>query len=539
MASGALVRLRYLQDRTGFVTGCVNAAGHRIADELGDVEDIRTHKANQRIAAFGQALARHSADQADTLDLPLTKVARFLHVERRYLEAAEIERRVVSLTIKLRGPEDRLTLQRQSDLAISLARYGRIREARDLLQHCAVTMERCFGPEDIDTLTIKHNLAIELWGVDQEAARKLALDVYRTRLRVLGPDHEHTLFSLHTLLSYHVVPSPYDDAVTAYQDLIARRTRLLGEDHTTTLTSILNYVQRLVRVGDPQAALSWARKVLERRIALYGPENGATFNARSSLLLVLSALPAPPTEEIRALTEDMQHYATAVTETAGLESLSTAGETIRRSGNPELAVAILRVAQRMAVATLDRSNGRALLVEHNLAAALAANGEPATAKAMFDELIPRMQSALGTEHRLTLRARRQQALLLARLGVPADALERQLALAATWQTQAGAASPEYAEALGDIATTYDLMLPTGQQSPLDGQKETVSLYCAMARTSAPVAIAALKIRAPSRCTARPLERAVSDRRCRSCRDQATPPCQLCVFSIMTAADSGW
>jgi hypothetical protein len=83
------------------------------------------------------------------------------------------------------------------------------------------------------------------------------------------------------------------------------------------------------------------------------------------------------------------------------------------------------------------------------------------------------------------------------------------------------------------------MLPTGQHKPLDRQNETVSAYCAIARTSAPVATDALKIRAPSTCTARPLDRAASERRRRSCSGQATPPCQLCVFSIMTAADSGW
>ena len=123
----------------------------------------------------------------------------------------------------------------------------------------------------------------------------------------------------------------------------------------------------------------------------------------------------------------------------------------------EAAVAVLRAAQKIAAATPSRSNRDALLVEHNLAAALAAQGDLVTAKATFDQLVPRMQTDLGPSHRLTLRARRQQALLLARLGSPAEALERQLTLAAEWQAQSGPASPEYAEALGDLAGTYDLL----------------------------------------------------------------------------------
>jgi tetratricopeptide (TPR) repeat protein len=256
------------------------------------------------------------------------------------------------------------------------------------------------------------------------------------------------------------VPPPYRDAVAAYEDLIARRTRLLGEDHTTTLTSMSNYTELLLRLGKPEAALPWARKAFQRRTALYGPDHSATLTARGRLLQTLSSLPAPPIQEIHELAEDMRRYAASAastTEPARLASLATAGEMLRRSGHPELAVEVLRGAQRIAAATLDPNDSSALLIEHNLAAALVAQGEPATAKATFDELVPRMQTALGPDHRLTLRARRQQALLLARLGSPAEALGPQLTLATEWQAQCGPASPEYAEALGDIAASYDLL----------------------------------------------------------------------------------
>jgi tetratricopeptide (TPR) repeat protein len=452
--------LRYLQDRAGFVAGCVLAAGRRIAQELGDMEDIRTHKASQRIAAFGQVLAEHSADLGGDHTVgvgALRSIGRFLHVEHRYREAAEIERRAAAEALQTLGPQDRITLAAQGDLGISLAHSGRNTEALDLLQHCAETLERCFGPEDIDTLTIKHNLAGQLQPVDLQAARKLRLEVYETRLRVLGPDHEHTLFSLHTLLSHNVVPPPHRDSVAAYEDLIARRTRLQGEDHTTTLTSMSNYTERLLTLGKPEAALPWARKAFERRSALYGPDHDVTLTARGRLLETLSALPAPPAQEIRQLAEEMQRYAASAVSFADPGRLATAGETLRRSGHPELAVEVLRGAQKSAAATLDPNDRNALLIEHNLAAALAAQGEPATAKAAFDELVPRIQNALGPDHRLTLRARRQQALLLAALGSPAGALEPQLTLASTWQAQCGTASPEYSEALGDIAATYDLL----------------------------------------------------------------------------------
>ena len=191
--------------------------------------------------------------------------------------------------------------------------------------------------------------------------------------------------------------------------------------------------------------------------ALYGHDHAAAMTAQCRRLRVLSSLPTPPTEEIDALAREIERYAASTLENAPVDALAAAGNALRQSGHPELAVNILRAAQRILVAIRDPDDVKVLLVEHNLAAAVAAQGEPAAAKTTFDELIPRMESALGTEHRLTLRARRQQALLLAGLGAPAEALKRQLTLADTWRTRCGEDSPEYAEALGDIAATYEVL----------------------------------------------------------------------------------
>ena len=80
-----------------------------------------------------------------------------------------------------------------------------------------------FGADDIDTLTVKHNLAIRIFASDSARAGELSQQVYQARVRLLGLDHPHTLVSLHTLLSMDVVPDPYTDPIEAYKDLIERR----------------------------------------------------------------------------------------------------------------------------------------------------------------------------------------------------------------------------------------------------------------------------------------------------------------------------
>jgi hypothetical protein len=106
---------------------------------------------------------------------------------------------------------------------------------------------------------------------------------------------------------------------------------------------------------------------------------------------------------------------------------------------------------------LPANDSAALLAEHNRAALIGAAGAPAKARAIFDDLVPRMIHALGPQHRLTLRARRQQLIMLARGGAAQEAIPGQQDLAEYWRKHAGEHSAFYAEALGDLAESFGLL----------------------------------------------------------------------------------
>ena len=75
--------------------------------------------------------------------------------------------------------------------------------------------------------------------------------------------------------------------------------------------------------------------------------------------------------------------------------------------------------------------------------------------------------------------------------------------------------------------------PSGQPSPFEKQIVTVSAWPAIADGSTPLATAALKSRAPSRCRLRSSSRQVSAIASTSASGQTRPPAALCVFSIAT------
>jgi hypothetical protein len=455
---------------------CADAAAREVAVALGDADDISAHVDRRPLADFGQELAlspRHAAGGAHEL-LLLRTLGRFMHVEARYTEALALERRAVALAGERFDDDPRGALTAQLNLGLTLHHAG-APGAEEVVRTALDRLEGLYGSDDIDVLTAKHNLAG--WSRANEAeARELGLQVFEARRRLLGADHPHTLFSLHSLLAFDVLPDPYEDFEAAYEDLIARRTAVLGPDHTATLTSTSNFVERLVRLGKPAAALPLGRRLVERRAALYGADHVATLLAKSRLVIALSALPDPPLDELETLARDLettlasfpgpaQDFARAV------DAVSTAGVALPRCGQAGLAVPLLEHALPTVVERLGPDDRRTLVLEHNLAAALAVRGDLEDARGRFEDLSERMRQLLGPDDRLVLRAERQQALVAARLGLLSKALDEQLRLAGLWEERAGSESPEVAEALGDVADTLDLCGETARARDYRARQE--------------------------------------------------------------------
>lgn len=436
---------------------CGASAEYFALNALGDVEDIGTHGAVQRIARFAEGLALSASHGGGGIyEVPLLRsLGRFMHVEERYDEAIALERRGAALAAELSEEDPRTALAAQLNLALSLHHAGSP-DAKALVHDAIGQLEARFGADDLDVLTAKHNLAG--WSTDSEA-KTLGKQVYDARRRLLGDNHPHTLFSLHSLLTQELVPERYTDSVAAYEDLIARRSTTLGADHTTTLTSIAMFVTHLTSLGRGSDAVPLARRLAERRAALYGPDHPRTLAAKGNLMMALASLDEAPHEEIGALAHELGAFIGDVSATphGDLESvisnLSNVSVFLQKSGAADVAVRLLEAARPRVVAYLGPSAPMTLLFEHNRAAALAADGQLDAARDSFTELLERMRETRGSDDPLVLRAQRQQAIIAVGLGETSHGLDQQKRLAHIWENRAGPSSPELAEALGDIADT--------------------------------------------------------------------------------------
>ncbi|MFI9823259.1 tetratricopeptide repeat protein [Streptomyces sp. NPDC052013] len=189
------------------------------------------------------------------------------------------------------GPDHLDTLRSRDDLALALRDLGKYQEAADLHARTVADCERVLGPDHPRTLTSRDNLASALRGLGryQEAADLHARTV-ADRERVLGPDHEDTLISRNNLAYALRGLGRYQEAAHLHRRNLADHERTLGPDHPETLISRNNLAYALEGLGQFEEAAELHRRNVTQRERILGPDHPRTLNSRSNLANALCGL---------------------------------------------------------------------------------------------------------------------------------------------------------------------------------------------------------------------------------------------------------
>jgi tetratricopeptide (TPR) repeat protein/tRNA A-37 threonylcarbamoyl transferase component Bud32 len=130
----------------------------------------------------------------------------------------------------------------------------------------AVSLRRqTLGPDDPRTLAAQEALADFLIRGTKalDEATPLALQTWRGRARILGPEHRDTLDSLDTYANSLANPDQHDEAIRLFRECLAARRRTLGEGHPDTVISINNLATCLFRAGEYSVAIPLYREAAE------------------------------------------------------------------------------------------------------------------------------------------------------------------------------------------------------------------------------------------------------------------------------------
>lgn len=289
---------------------------------LGQLNDAQTQ--------LTQALERaeKTADESIIADASFNLGALIGNTRGKHTEALPLLQRAVNLRQKLKGDDDRATIEAKDALATQFAGLGRFDEARTLIKDSLDRRIRLLGRTHGDTITSLNNYGTFLrnQGKNEEAldylkqaadaageamgpdhpATLIALGNYGNTLvqldrcneavpileRVVakqrsinGDKHQHTIGAINQLAGALQWSKPHrrDEAVMLFRECIDSAEITLGKDHRNTITYHNNLAACLQEMGRYDEAVLELRAALDAMSALRGAEHFDTANIRGNL----------------------------------------------------------------------------------------------------------------------------------------------------------------------------------------------------------------------------------------------------------------
>jgi tetratricopeptide (TPR) repeat protein len=178
---------------------------------------------------------------------------------------------------RLLGPEHLETLVARSNLAVSYRQAGRTREAVALQEQVLAQCERLFGPAHPNTLTASGNVASAYW----QAGRTDDAITLQERLvpeyeRTFGPEDPRTLGMRNNLANSYQQAGRTSQAITLLEQVVDDRERLLGPNDRSTLISRGDLGMSYRHAGRIDEAIALLEQVLDDRQRLLGPDDTET-----------------------------------------------------------------------------------------------------------------------------------------------------------------------------------------------------------------------------------------------------------------------
>lgn len=182
------------------------------------------------------------------------------------------------------GPDHVQTLIARSDLASWRGHAGDPAGASHACEELLDDQVRVLGPDHRRTLRTRHNVAYWRGHAGDAAGAVSAFECLLTdRKRVLGPEHPSTLNTRHTLADWQGHAGAPDSAVSALSELLLDRRRILGIDHPRTLTTRHDLAFWRGHAGDPAGAVVSFEELLVDRTRVLGPDHPRTLLTRHEL----------------------------------------------------------------------------------------------------------------------------------------------------------------------------------------------------------------------------------------------------------------
>lgn len=236
------------------------------------------------------------------------KVAAFLFDEGQGFECQQLNKTLLSVRMRILGPDHRRTLRIKRGLAAVYCGFnlGRGNEGIKLFEETLQRQIEVCGPRDPDTLWTMHGLGAtyNAWGRTKEAA-KILQETYELRCQVLGEDDLHTLRTKFFLAGSYQSRGLSGTAVTMFEETLVVQYQVLGQSHFDTLRTMQCLARLYTHLGDVIKARTLLREVLLQRMRTLGKEHTSTIGVEYDLKRTEFSL-------LRIDTRNVSHFHSAV-----------------------------------------------------------------------------------------------------------------------------------------------------------------------------------------------------------------------------------
>jgi serine/threonine-protein kinase len=345
---------------------------------------------------------------------------------------------------------------------------GLYQSARGQLARSLAIREQALGPEALDTLQSKNDLAeidrIESKYDAAERAHRAVLAAREARLPADDPKIAESLNNVGLVLAQR---QKYQEAEPLYRRALDIRRRALGERAADTTVTMSNLGQVLEREGRLDEAEEMYRRTLEIRRAVLGPDHPRTLNTTYLLATVLGnrgkyAEAEPMLRDVLAARRRIlgdRHSETA-------SSMNNLASLLQDEGKLDEAEALYREALAVQRATFGEQHQDVAVTLNNLASLRESRGDAAGAEPLYRESLGIREALFGPKNASVARARHNLGRVLIALGRTA---EGELDVRQALETRRALLPPDHPDIATSLITLGALDRQRGR--PADAEAE--------------------------------------------------------------------
>jgi hypothetical protein len=357
-------------------------------------------------------------------------------------------------------PKDESSLADWATLLYRAAWYaettGNITDAAMLAMKSMEARKKVLGQEHDDTLwSIAMVGLVHRVGGRWTDAEKLELQVMKARQMKLGADHLDTLTSMANLASTYRNQGRWDEAEKLFVQVMKTRKMKLGADHLDTLTSMANLASTYRNQGRWNDAEKLFVQVVETCKTTLGADHPDTLSSMASLALTYwNEGRWHDAEELFVQVVETSKTILGADHPSTLSSISNLASTYRNQGRWDEAEELELPVLEMRKTKLGADHPSTLSSMANLASTYSNQGRWDEAEMLLVQVLEMRKTMLGTNHPDTLSSMANLASTYRNQGRWDEAEKLLVQVTGARKMMLGADHPDALSGMANLALTY-------------------------------------------------------------------------------------